>query len=404
MTSVTLTLAQARKLALRAQGFGLDVRHSDPGWRQLKRQLYTMRNLQIDAINTVIRSHYTPLFSRLGAYDRNLLDHHVFRPRKAPGNRAFFEYWGHECSVLPIELYPMFRWRMDDARAGVGVYKQLKQLVTRKPAFVQRIREHIQDRHLTCRDLNMDRRGPGMWEWSESKQALEYLFWTGEVASVGRRRFERVYGIPDTVIPPQILNTPAPDRVDAQADLLELAAKAMGIATETDLRDYFRLSAVDAGRALQQLIEQKRLQPAAVKGWSKPAYLLPDTSLPRKLDTAAILSPFDPVVWHRERAARLFDFNYRIEIYVPEKKRRYGYWVMPFLLDDRVVGRLDLKADREAQTLLVKGAWAEEGVDMQRVVPVVQQELEHLAQWLGLTNVSYARRGDLARGLYQKRI
>jgi len=402
VTEPKLSLAQARRIALRAQGFQskVDYSRTQPGWRQLKSALCGMGALQIDAINTVIRSHYTPLFSRLGPYDRGLLDQHIFRPRRVPGDRAFFEYWGHECSVLPLSTYPLFRWRMDDARTGVGVYKQLSQLAAEKPDFIHSVRDKLEAKPMTCRDLSVDRRGPGMWEWSESKQALEYLFATGDIATTGRRRFERVYGLPQCVFPADLLEAPAPTRVAAQASLLEIAAVAMGVATAADLRDYFRLSAVDADRALDILLDQRRLLRVHVEGWTKPAYRVPGTKIPRNISVATLLSPFDPVVWNRERASRLFNFDYRIEIYVPAAKRRYGYWVMPFLLDDQLVARVDLKAEREQQRLLVKGAWFEPAArGNDDIAPALRQALERLATWLDLSQLEITANGDLGRAL-----
>lgn len=400
-----LTTRQARMLAIRAQGFHqLDSPDSTNnasvvGWRQMKVSLLTMGALQIDAINTVIRSHYTPLYSRLGPYDRATLDKHLFTPRKKPGQSHFFEYWGHECSVLPLELYPLFRWRMEDAKKGVGIYKQLHQIVREKPAFIASVKEQLHRSPMSCRELGSDRRGPGMWEWSESKQALEYLFSTGEVASAGRRGFERVYCLAHHVVPEALLQHPERTRLEAQSDLMEFAANAMGVATEADLRDYFRLSAVDGKAALAQLLTQGKLLEASIEGWSKPAYIPPETSIPRQARVSTLLTPFDPLVWHRDRAKRLFDFDYKIEIYVPQEKRRYGYWVMPFLHNGDIVARVDLKADRDADCLIVKGAWTEPSHVSTEIAAPLCHELNRLADWLGMSTCRIGKNGDLSKHL-----
>ncbi|MBX2884547.1 MAG: winged helix DNA-binding domain-containing protein [Granulosicoccus sp.] len=400
MSSLRLTSRQARMLAIRSQGFRQADDHCVPtGWRQMKSSLISMGALQIDAINTVIRSHYTPLYSRLGPYDRTILDKHLFAVNKNPSKRSFFEYWGHECSVLPIELYPLFRWRMDDAKKGVGIYKQLQQMARDKPSFVASVKAQLHQNPMSCRELGPDRRGPGMWEWSESKQALEYLFSTGEVASLGRRGFERVYALAQDTIPSALLNETGIERIEAQACLIELAAKALGVATEADLRDYFRLSAVDGKAAIARLLAQGRLLETTVEGWTKPAYLLPKTTLPRQAPASTLLTPFDPLVWNRDRAKRLFDFDYKIEIYVPSEKRRFGYWVMPFLHQGNIVARVDLKADRDAGLLIVKGAWSEPHQHHDDIVPPLARELERLASWLGLAGCSVGKKGDLAKHL-----
>lgn len=414
-SAFTLNARQARMLAIRAQGFRqVDSCRNDfgdvsknrvvtesptPGWRPMKSTLIAMGALQIDAINTVIRSHYTPLYSRLGPYDRTLLDKHLFKPQKKPGQSAFFEYWGHECSVLPLELYPLFRWRMEDAKKGVGIYKQLQKIANDKPAFVKAVKTQLHEHPKSCRELGPDRRGSGMWEWSESKQALEYLFATGEVASVGRRSFQRIYGLVQDVIPNELITQPRIKRVDAQATLLEIAAAALGVATESDLRDYFRLSAVDGKSALNRALSRGGLLPAQVKGWSRPAYVLPNTRVPRQASVSTLLTPFDPLVWNRDRAQRLFGFDYKIEIYVPQEKRRFGYWVMPFLHKDKIVARVDLKADRESSCLIVKGAWTEPHQLASDVAPPLYRELNRLAAWLDLSDCRIEKKGDLAAAL-----
>ena len=400
----SLSLAQARKLAIRAQRFAPLQKRFDAGskttWRSVRPVLDGMQALQIDAINTVIRSHYMPLFSRLGAYDRSLLDRQLFDEKsQRPGKRNYFEYWGHECSVMPLELYPLFDWRRDDARRGIGVYKQAYESAKERSGLVGKILSRVSNHGpLTCSELEPDKRGPGMWEWSQTKQALEYLFWTGDLASAGRRRFQRIYGAADSVIPTHLLGQTR-HRLDDQMTLLELSAGALGVATESDLRDYFRLKANDGKLALTALVEDQRLLPVKVEGWQQQGYTLPNPSIPRKIDTATLLTPFDPIVWHRDRALRLYDFHYRIEIYVPQAKRQYGYWVMPFLYKDSLPARVDLKACRETSSLLVKGAWLEPAADQSEVAPALANALRDLAQWLDLEHIVVSARNAFAKQL-----
>lgn len=393
-----LSLEQARRLTLKAQGFASS---GSVNWRSLKRVLEIMQVLQIDAINTLVRSHYLPLFSRVGQYDRELLDTKLFSEREQRvTRRQFFEYWGHECSVIPIQHYPLLQWRRDDAKAGNGVYKQLYKLSQRNPDLVSALRTRVHEHGpLTSSDLETESRGSGMWEWSQTKQALEYLFWAGELASAGRRGFQRLYAAPETVIPQDYLCYTGLSRLQSQMRLLELAASALGVATETDLRDYFRLPAKDSKMALERLSAEGRLHTVAVEGWSQPAYVLPNIVLPRVLEISALLSPFDPIVWCRDRAQRLFNFHYRIEIYVPPDKRKFGYWVMPFMHRNELVARVDLKADREKQRLHVKGAWCEDNHNSESVAPELAAALIKLAQWLNLDHVVVGKKGGLAQPL-----
>jgi len=360
-----------------------------------------MQVLQIDAINTVIRSHYMPLFSRLGAYDRELLDDKMFSLRaQRSSRRTHFEYWGHECSLLPINYYPLFQWRREDAKRGIGVYKQVCEHAKKNPQLVQEIKQRtVAEGPFTCADLETESRGAGMWEWSGTKQVFEHLFWTGELASAGRRGFQRLYASPDSVIPKSLLASHSRDRLADQMTLLESAAAALGVATESDLRDYFRMSAADSKRALARLVSELRLETVQVEEWTEPAFVCPGVTVPRRVDACALLSPFDPIVWCRARAERLFQFHYRIEIYVPAAKRVYGYWVMPFLLGDQIVARLDLKAARDTQRLLVKGVWLEAQQHADAVLPALADKLHELVLWLGLSDVCVEGRGRLPTAL-----
>lgn len=399
----TLTISQAQRLALRAQGFGQSRADSTTpitNTRSIMRCVDQMSVLQIDAINTVIRSHYMPVYSRIGHYARDALSARVFLPaQQRLSKRRYFEYWGHECSIMPLSLYPLFRWRRRDAANGVGVYKQISSLNRRKPEFVDAIRSQI-TRYgpATHRTLALDSRGSGMWEWSESKQALEYLFWSGEITTVGRQGFERLYDFADNSIPAAYLEQDI-DRADAQAQLMLLSVKSLGIGTASDLRDYFRLPASDADKAIARLLAGGDIEAVVVKGWKHTAYTLPEVSLPRSSNATALLTPFDPMVWHRERTERLFGFSYRIEIYVPAAKRQYGYYVLPFMLNGKLVARLDIKADRESGALLVKGAWAEAEARVDDISEPLSAELQRLAHWLELGRLDVSRKGDLAKRL-----
>ncbi len=388
-------------MVLRAQGIQALRSSKSPTWRNLNASISKMSVLQIDAINTVIRSHYMPLYSRLGPYDRRILNANVFESKKQTASvRTHFEYWGHECSILPIKLYPLFRWRMEEALNGQGLYKQLHILALNKPDYIKRLRHEIeQSGPFTCRELSTTARGKGMWQWSETKQALEYLFWTGQIASAGRRKFERLYDISERVIPALYINTVTPGKVESQLALIKIAAKALGVATESDLRDYFRIKATDARFCIDRLVEDKCLIPVQVENWKQTAYFSADITIPRTVNRSTLLTPFDPVIWHRQRTERLFNFNYRLEIYVPARKRKYGYYVMPFLVNDRLVARVDLKAERKCQQLVVKGVWPEADIEQHDIIIQLAQELIQLASWLNLTHVVVKQRNDLAKKL-----
>lgn len=395
----TLSIKQARCVVLHALGFGSARRehvtslnainpNQAPGWRILKKQLHNMGTLQIDAINTIIRSHYMPLYSRVGSYSRESIDKHLFDPsRQKPAHRQFFEYWGHECSLMPIELYPELHWRMLDARKHIGMYKQCAAIAKQQPAFVRNIKAALKEGGpALSRELERHSRGPGMWEWSKTKQALEYLFWTGEISTRGRVGFQRLYDLTERTIPSHTLDACTLSREDAQAELLFRSVKALGIGTSADIRDYFRLSAKDTQAGLQRLLEEQRIEQIDIEGWDQSAYWVPETRVPRKCAHTCLLTPFDPLVWQRQRLKRLFDFDYRIEIYVPAEQRQYGYYVLPFLHEQRIAGRVDLKADREHDCLQVLGVWWEHDKP-DDVEAALQSELHLLREWLGLADL-----------------
>ncbi len=394
----SLSGAEARRIALVAQGFGVRRTRRPSGWARIERAVETMGLLQIDSVNALIRSHYLPAYSRLGPYDRDVLDRRAFGLKR----KALFEYWAHEASLLPMALHPLFRWRMARAQRHDGIYSGLANFAREKHGYVREVLEEVRaDGAMTARELSRPgaRKGP-WWGWTDGKTALEYLFWTGEVTTATRQGgFERVYDLTERVIPPAVLNAPTPAEADAVRGLVGIAARALGVATETDLRDYFRLPVAAARLALSELVEDGDLIPAAVKGWHQRAYLDPHAPCPGQVAGTALLSPFDPLVWARARAERLFDFEYRIEIYTPAAKRRYGYYVLPFLHRGRLVARVDLKADRAAGLLRVPAVHLEPRRDPSATAEALAGELVMLAEWLGLAGVALGRRGNLANPL-----
>lgn len=390
-----LTAGEARRIALAAQGFGPD-RSGEAGPRQLVRLIERLGVVQIDSVNVVSRTHYLPAFSRLGAYPRELLEDVAWGKK-----RQLFEYWAHEASLLPLASHPLFRWRMEDARQGVGVWKGVARFLRERRDFVDRVRDEIAARGpMSASELEMGHKGEGgWWGWSEAKRAVECLFWAGELTTATRRgTFERVYGLPEKVIPKAVWNLPTPDRADAQRELYRIAARAMGIATAKDLRDYFRMPVEGAKDRIAELVEAGDLTPVNVKGWRDQAYLDPKARWARKIETRALLSPFDNLIWFRERTERMFGVRYRIEIYTPAEKRQHGYYVLPFLEGDALTARLDLKADRKGGVLIVQASHAEPWST--EATPVgLAEELKRMAAWLGLETVRVEPRGDLAGAL-----
>lgn len=334
---------------------------------------------QIDSVNVVARAHYLPAFSRLGGYDRDLLDRAAWGSKRS---RRLFEYWAHEASLLPLDLHPLLRWRMARADRGAAGYAAMRAFACeRRPeamALLDRLRG---EGPLAASDLEKGR--TGWWEWSDAKRALEWLFYAGHVTTATRRRsFERVYDLTERVIPPAILALPTPTEAEAQRALVERSARALGVATAADLRDYFRLDPAAARLAIVTLAEEGVLVPVAVPGWPA-AWRHRDATAPRRVAADALLAPFDPLVWRRDRAERLFGFHYRIEIYTPADKRRYGYYVLPFLHGDRLAARVDVKADRHAGRLLIHAIHLEEDAPP-TTRDALTAELGRLAAWLGL--------------------
>lgn len=386
MTSTqTLTLTQARRLALRAQGFGR-AQSGEVGHRQLLAQIGKLGVLQIDSVNALVRSHYLPLFSRLGAYDRTLLEQAAWGQGR---RRGLFEYWGHEASLLPLSFYPLLRWRMQQARNGEGIYKQLAHFGREQQPLIRRVLQAVREQGaLGAGSLGQKTAGSSAWwGWSTEKHALEWLFAAGEVTVAGRRSFERIYDLPERVLPTAVLNAPELDSAEAQRRLLLHTAEALGVATEKDLRDYYRLEARDSRARLAELLEAGELQQLWVQDWAQPAYCRGAPTIPRKIEASALLSPFDSLIWERARTERLFDFRYRLEIYTPQHKRVYGYYVLPFLHRERLAARLDLRAERAHSCLAVHALHVEApGLDEQGLAALALN-LRTLAAWLGLERV-----------------
>jgi uncharacterized protein len=382
----------ARRIALAAQGFA-DPRPSVPvGSRQLRRMTERLAVVQIDSVNVLSRSHYLPAFSRLGAYPRAVLDDLTAR------RHAVFEYWAHEASFLPVRLQPFLRWRM--AAAEQHAWGNMVRLQRERPEFVAEVLDRVRDDGpLKASDLDEpkpDRPG-AMWNWHAGKVALEWLFFTGAITATHRTTaFEKVYDLTERVLPPEIVRAPTPEPEDAVRELVRTAARALGVATERDLRDYFRLRPEAARTAVAELADAGELLPVEIPGWGAPAWLDPAARRPRRVHARALLSPFDSLVWERPRVERIFGFRYRLEIYTPAAKRVHGYYVLPFLLGDQLVARVDLKADRQAGVLRVQAVHGEEGVERPLVVAALADELRLMADWLELPDVAVADRGDLA--------
>ncbi|HSI19021.1 MAG TPA: crosslink repair DNA glycosylase YcaQ family protein [Sphingomonas sp.] len=382
-----ISAAEARRIALAAQGFG--AKQPEPVTaRHLDRTLDTLALHQIDSVNVLSRAHYLPAFSRLGGYDHALFDRAAWGPKRA---RRRFEYWAHEASLLPLDLHPLLRWRMAEADRGERGWTNLKRFATERRGEAMALLERIRgEGPLAASDFDGSKGSGGWWGWSDTKATLEWLFWAGHVTTATRRSsFERVYDLPERVIPPAILDLPTPDAATAQRALVERSARAMGVATAVDLRDYFRLAPDDTRAAIAALAEEGVLLPVTVKGWDKPAWLHREARVPRRVKGAALLAPFDPLIWERARAERIFGFRYRIEIYVPAEKRVHGYYVLPLLLDDRIVARVDLKADRQSGRLLVQRAHLEPGAPGE-TGERLSGELRRMADWLGLGEVVFA--------------
>jgi uncharacterized protein YcaQ len=396
---LTMTQDAARRTALAAQGFTDPRPAGVPSRRHLLRVLSRVQLIQLDSVNVAVRAHYMPLFSRLGAYPAALVDdaawsHSARRPR------LLVEKWAHEASLIPVEDWPLVH-----LSKRPGWWRHYRQIVDRSPGLVREILAAVKERGpigagALERELvgEVKREKGTWWDRSDVKHICEYLFGIGELTTGTRRSFERLYDLTERVVPPEILSR----RIDADEcarQLVERSARALGVATESELRDYYRLAPDVNRRAVADLVDASILEPVVVAGWNRKAYRHVDARTPRQVTGRALLCPFDPLIWERDRTERMFGFRYRIEIYVPEPKREYGYYVFPFLLDGALVARVDLKADRAAGLLRVQGAFAESGVDIPRVLVELAGELRTMASWLGLSGVAVGERGDLAPAL-----
>ena len=394
----SISQAEARRVALAAQGLTSPRLGRPVGMRDVQAVITRLGQFQIDSVNVVTRAHYMPLYSRLGPYDTGLLERAAHQPR-----RRLFEYWGHAASLIDVDLQPLLRFRM---QAGFrDVWGRVERLAQEQPGLVQLVRDEVAARGpVSARQLELEEerdRSSWGWNWSSVKTVLEWLFYCGEVTSARRNtQFERVYDLPERVLPRAVLDQPTPTPTESVIGLVRRAAQALGVASELCLRDYFRTRPAMTREAVTTLVETGELVPVLVEGLeARPHFVWHEAALPRRITTRALLSPFDSLIFERARLQRLFEFFYRIEIYVPEPKRMYGYYVYPFLLGDRFVARVDLKADRAHGVLRVNSAWLEPGHDPAYVAAELAGELAELAEWQGLVAVQVLPRGDLAPAL-----
>jgi uncharacterized protein YcaQ len=396
-----LRIADARRIALAAQGFSDPLPTEKATKRHLHRVIGRTAVLQLDSVNIVARPQYVVPYSRIGPYDDELLRDIAYR------DRAWFEYWGHQASLIPIEHYPLFRPRMESFRLHLHAPRSTGKWDTRLHEYLKKERPYMdavlaqlaERGALSAGELNeAGKSGPGMWNWSRGKQAVEMLFRGGEVAALRRPSFERVYDLPERVIPREVLDAPTLDAEEAELGLVRLAARSLGIGTVADIAWYFNSKIADTKHRVEELTATGELQRVDVEGWTEPGYLFAGTKRPRAVDRSALITPFDPLMWDRRRALRLFGFDYRIEIYTPAPKRVHGYYVLPFLHRERFVARVDLKADRKASKLLVLGAWKEPDATPGDA-RALSAELARFASFLGLERVDVARKGNFASAL-----
>lgn len=384
----TIPIDAARRIALGAQGFNggrptgrLDVRH-------FRRVMDTIGLVQLDSVNVCVRAHYMPFYSRLGPYDRSALDNWL----NESGEN--FEYWAHAAAVLPVDRYPLWRWKMGE----MTVWRRAEALLDAHPELLSDVRRQVHDNGpLTVRDLDApNHKNDPWWGYGPGKIALEVLFANGHIAALRTRNFTRLYDAPHRMIQAAHLEAPGLSKEEAYRVLLRDAVRHHGIGTVQDIADYFRLNVSRSAPLLGAMAAAGEIDEVEIRGWKGPVYMDPGAVRPRKIEGGVLLSPFDPITWYRERAERLFDFAYRIEIYVPEPQRVYGYYVLPFMLDGELVGRVDVKADRKAETLLVRSAWREEGTDPSRIAGAMSGELETFASWLKLGDIRIGEKGNLS--------
>ena len=383
----SLSIADARALALAAQGFDTARPKTKATQRHVDALISRLGVIQIDSVNVLVRSQELPLFSRLGNHNRNAIP-------KATEQQKLFEYWGHEAAHLPVEIHPLFRWKMEAARLGKAKHWGLTSFYDDNKAFVKRMLKHVEKNGpTTSRELSTRTEKKGTWwDWDEAKVALEYLFLTGQLMSRGRGTdFARIYDTPERVLPQRVIDAPTPSEHDARKQLLVRSAIAQGVATASDLADYYRQKPAAVKPLIAELVEEGELCEVAVDRWTEKAFVHRNAKLPKQLHATALLSPFDSLVWCRPRNERLFNFHYRIEIYTPKEKRKFGYFVLPFIMNGEMVGRVDLKADRANSKLLVHSVHTEKGVKRSNISDALDRELRVMASWLGLDKVAKSR-------------
>ena len=380
----SLSIADARRIALAAQGFDTARPKTKATQRHVDALISRLGVIQIDSVNVLVRSQELPLFARLGNHDRNAIP-------KATEAQKLFEYWGHEAALLPVDLHPLFRWKMNAARTGKVTHWGLTSFYEENKAFVKRTLKHVTTNGpTTSRELSTRTEKKGTWwDWDEAKVALEYLFLTGQLMSRGRGAdFARIYDTPERVLPQRVFDAATPSERDARKQLLVRSAIAQGVATASDLADYYRQKPAAVKPLIAELVEEGEFRAVAVDGWTEKAFVHRDAKLPKQLHATALLSPFDSLVWCRPRNERLFNFHYRIEIYTPKEKRKFGYYVLPFMMNGEMVGRVDLKADRANSRLLVLSVHTEPDVKRSAINDALIVELQEMASWLGLENIT----------------
>jgi uncharacterized protein YcaQ len=386
-----LTVDRARRIALAAQGFADPRPVGRIDRRHVRRVFDRVGLIQIDSVNVLVRSQELPLFARLGPHPRDLL------PKMLDAGELF-EYWAHEASLLPIETLPWFRWTMD---AKFIRWPGLRRMAVEHPDVVERVLTVVAERGPIAPSDIAEREGRSgpWWGWDNTQRAFAVLFAYGEISARRRSNFEREYDLLHRMLPTEHVETPGLSEEESRRAMVLRAARSLGVATVADLCDYFRLNVPKTRPVIAALVDEGQLVPATVAGWKAPAFVPVDVRVPRRVSARALLSPFDSLIWFRDRTERLFGFRYRIEIYTPAPKRVYGYYVLPFLLGDRLVARVDLKADRKASALLVRGAFAEDPASPPEVAEELAAELASMAAWLGLDGVVVERNGDLAPAL-----
>jgi uncharacterized protein YcaQ len=382
-----ISIDAARRISLAAQGFSDALPKGRVDVRHFRRVMGRLGLIQLDSVNVCVRTHYMPFYSRLGAYDQAALDSWL------NDSGEHFEYWAHEASVLPVDQFPLWRWKMGQ----MGVWRSAQALFEAHPELILDVRRQVEELGpLTIRDLDApNHRNEPWWGYGPGKICLEVLFAQGAITARRTGNFTRLYDMPERAIPQEWYLAESVGEHDAYRALLRAAITHHGIGTLHDIADYFRLNIPKARPIFAEMVDRGEIEQVEVAGWRAPAYIDPDAVRPRSITGTTLLSPFDPVVWYRERAERLFDFRYRIEIYVPEPKRVYGYYVMPLMVDGELVGRVDLKADRQNSALLVRSAFREEGADPSRTATELSSELERFAGWLGLDSITLERKGNL---------